>query len=110
MTKKLIPKTQNGKIALGLLLIAYAMLAPPLVGLADSPELVVGVPPLYIWTLFWGCCMGVILLWAAWTDAWGIRTDQIPPEIRDQTDVIGFTDTDDQRSVADDGAVTEAES
>ena len=94
MVRNVIPQTRTGKITVVLLLVAYAALAPPAVWIADTPELVAGFPPLYLWTLVWGSFMAVVLLWAAWRDAWGIRADQVPPELRDQTGTIGFTDTD----------------
>ncbi|MFC3959773.1 hypothetical protein [Halovivax cerinus] len=94
MVRAIIPRKWEGKLAVALLVVAHAALAPPLISVADSASLVAGWAPLYLWTLFWGSVMGVVLLWAAKVDAWGISMDQVPPELRDETGVVGFNDTD----------------
>lgn len=94
MLRAIIPRKRDGKIAAALLVIAHVALAPPLVNIADTADLVAGFAPLYLWTLFWGSVMAVILLWAARVDAWGITMDQVPPELRDRADAAGFSDAD----------------
>ncbi|WP_254864679.1 hypothetical protein [Halovivax gelatinilyticus] len=107
MIRKIIPKKREGKIAAVLLVIAHVSLAPPIVSAFNTPELVAGFPPLYIWTLLVGSAMAIILLWAAWIDAWGITMEQVPPELREKTGVIGFTDTDRDETTVPESAVVD---
>lgn len=69
------------------------MLAPPLIWIADTPDLIAGFPTLWLWTTLWGFVMMFILVYAARSNAWGLTEDQVPPEIRDRTGAVGFRDT-----------------
>lgn len=88
----LTTSNREGKAATGLLLVFFAALLPPGVLLANSDALVAGQALLYLWAAGWGLFGILVLLWAARVDAFAITEDQVPPELRDQEEVVTATE------------------
>lgn len=84
-----LPQSKDGKIAVVLLAVFFIALNPPVVYLANSQELVLGMAPLYLWAVIWGTFGTTVLLWAAWRDAFALTPDQVPPELRDEAERSG---------------------
>lgn len=84
----LVPKTREGKIAGALLLVFFIAMNPPVVYVANEATTVGGWGLLYVWVVVWGVFAILALLWAARNDAFGLTEEQVPPEIRQQEDVV----------------------
>lgn len=87
-----LPQSTDGKIAVALLVVFFIALNPPVVYLANSQQVVLGMVPLYLWTVVWGVFGTAVLVWAAWRDAFALTPDQVPPELRDEGDLSGGED------------------
>lgn len=86
---RILPSSTDGKIATVLLVAFFIAMNPPVVYLANDQTTVLGVAPLYLWAVAWGLFGTVVLVVAAWRDAFSLTPDQVPPEIRDRTDTPG---------------------
>lgn len=80
--------TREGKIATVLLAAFFAALLPPVLLLANRPTLIGGHSLLYAWSAVWGVFGILVLVWAAWADAFAITEDQVPPELREKEEVV----------------------
>ncbi|WP_129115940.1 hypothetical protein [Halegenticoccus tardaugens] len=79
----MLPKTTQGKITVGFLVIFTIAMNPPVITMVDSPTTVLGINVLYLWTVAWGLLVSLVLIWAAWQDAFALTEDQVPPELRE---------------------------
>lgn len=86
--------TSNTKIATVLLLVFFVALMPPAILLANEATLVAGNALLYVWSAVWGLFGIVVLTWAAWTNAFAITEEQVPPELREREEVVTTTESD----------------
>ena len=86
---------REGKIATGLLLVFFAALLPPGILLANDAALVAGQSLMYLWSAAWGVFGILVLVWAAKSDAFAVTEDQVPPELREQEDVVTATEHED---------------
>ena len=77
------------KITLVILGIFTIAMNPPVIQLVDAPTIVLGINSLYLWTVAWGIFITLVLVWAAWRDAFALTEDQVPPELRQREDVRG---------------------
>lgn len=84
-----LPKKSEGKVALAILAVFALALHLPFVSFANNPTLTLGVSTLWLYAVAWGVLAIVVLVWAAWTDAFGLTQDQVPPELRDGDDATG---------------------
>ena len=82
-----IPTTRAGKITVAILAVFTVAMNPPVIGIVSSPTLIAGMASLYAWTVFWGVLISIVLIWAAWRDAFALAEDQVPPELRDDEHV-----------------------
>lgn len=75
------------KVTLAIFVVFTIAMNPPVILLVDSPTTVLGVNSLYLWTVAWGVFITLVLVWAAWRDAFALTEDQVPPELRQRDDV-----------------------
>ena len=78
-----MPTTRAGKVTVGVLAVFTVAMNPPVISLVDAPRLVAGMSALYLWTVGWGITITLVLVWAAWRDAFALTEDQVPPELRE---------------------------
>lgn len=78
-----LPEKSEGRIALALLAIYAVALHLPFISVANNPTTTLGVSTLWMYAVAWGVFAIVVLVWAAWTDAFGLTQNQVPPELRD---------------------------
>ena len=83
-----LPPTRAGKITVGILAVFTVAMNPPVISLVDAPRLVAGMSALYLWTVGWGIAITLVLIWAAWRDAFGLTEDQVPPELRETDESV----------------------
>ena len=83
-----LPITRAGKVTAAVLVVFTVAMNPPVIGLIGSETVVVGMASLYAWTVFWGVVVSLVLIWAAWRDAFSLTEDQVPPELRDDERVV----------------------
>ncbi|WP_123537252.1 hypothetical protein [Halosimplex salinum] len=81
----LVPASASGKVAAALLGLFFVAMNPPVVTAIGSGPAVAGFAPLYVWFVFWGVFVSLVLAWAAHENAFGLGADQVPPEL-EQTD------------------------
>lgn len=79
----MLPTTRAGKVTVGVLAVFTVAMNPPVITLVDAPRLVAGMSSLYLWTVGWGVAITLVLVWAAWRDAFALTEDQVPPELRE---------------------------
>ena len=82
-----LPESRAGKITVTILVVFTIAMNPPVIEIVDEPTLVVGIDLLYLWTVAWGISITLVLIWAAWRDAFALTEDQVPPELRRSEDV-----------------------
>jgi hypothetical protein len=82
-----LPGTRAGRIAVAFLAVFTVAMNPPVVNWVASETLVLGMAPLYAWTIAWGIVASLVLVWAAWRDAFALTERQVPPELRDESQV-----------------------
>lgn len=75
------------KVTLAIFVVFTIAMNPPVILLVDSPTTILGVNSLYLWTVAWGVFITLVLVWAAWRDAFALTEDQVPPELRQRDDV-----------------------
>ena len=78
-----LPSSRAGKITVGILAVFTVAMNPPVISLVDAPRLVAGTSALYLWTVGWGIAITLVLVWAAWRDAFALTEEQVPPELRE---------------------------
>jgi hypothetical protein len=78
-----VPQSQAGKIATVLGILFILMVTPPVALLVSTPTLIFGIAAYYLWMTVWGVFISVVLIWAAWRDAYTLTNDQVPPELRE---------------------------
>lgn len=82
-----LPTSRAGKITVAFLAVFTVAMNPPVVTSIDEPGLVFGINTLYLWSVVWGILVSLVLIWAAWRDAFALTEEQVPPELRDSEDV-----------------------
>ena len=82
-----LPDSRSGKITVAFLVVFTVAMNPPVIGLVDAPTLVFGIASIYIWTVAWGIFISLVLIWAAYNDAFALSEDQVPPDLRDNEEV-----------------------
>ena len=97
-----LPSSRAGKITTVVLIMFAIAMNPPVIGIVDAPALIAGIDLLYLWTVAWGIGISLVLIWAAWRDAFALTEDQVPPELRESEDVA-TTETDAGDAVAGSG-------
>lgn len=75
------------KVTLAIFVVFTIAMNPPVILLVDAPTTVLGIDSLYLWTVAWGVFITLVLVWAAWRDAFALTEDQVPPELRQRDDV-----------------------
>lgn len=75
------------RITLAIFVVFTIAMNPPVILLVDSPTTVLGINSLYLWTVAWGIFITLVLVWAAWRDAFALTEDQVPPELRRREEV-----------------------
>lgn len=98
-----LPMSRAGKITTIILVIFTIAMNPPVIGVVDTPTLIAGMASLYGWTVGWGVFISLVLIWAAYRDAFALTEKQVPPELRRSEDVT-TTQSDLQDPVAEGGS------
>lgn len=80
-----VPSSRAGKIAVVLFALFLLAMNPPVLTVVGTRSLVLGYAPLYLWFVFWGVFVTLVLVWAAHVDAFGLTDDQIPPDLERTT-------------------------
>ena len=75
-----------------LLAVFFVGMNPPVVGLFNRSSTVAGVGLLYLWLAAMAVYVSGALVWIATNDAFALRESQIPPELREQDDVVTTAD------------------
>ncbi|WP_458190371.1 hypothetical protein [Haladaptatus sp. NG-WS-4] len=83
-----LPESRAGKITVAILGVFTIAMNPPIITIIDTPTMVWGINVLYLWTVVWGILITLVLIWAAWRDAFALTEDQVPPELRGREDVM----------------------
>ena len=97
-----LPMSHAGKITTIILAIFTIAMNPPVIGIIDIPTLIAGMASLYGWTVGWGIFISLVLIWAAYRDAFALTEEQVPPELRRSEDVT-TTQSDSHDPVAEGG-------
>lgn len=64
---RILPKTLAGKLVLCFYIVYFAMVNPPVIGIANRIyPTVLGMPFLVAWVLIWWLLAGVVAVVAAW--------------------------------------------
>lgn len=82
-----LPDSRSGKTTVAVLVIFTIAMNPPVIGFVDAPTLVFGMASIYVWTIAWGIFVSLVLIWAAYNDAFALSEDQVPPDLRDSEEV-----------------------
>lgn len=90
------------KITLAILVVFMIAMNPPVIQFVDAPTTVLGINLLYLWTVAWGVLITLVLVWAAWRDAFALTEDQVPPELRER-DEVRETETSAQDAIVEGG-------
>lgn len=98
-----LPTSRAGKITVAILAVFTIAMNPPVIEIVDAPTTVVGINVLYLWTVSWGILITLVLIWAAWHDAFALTEDQVPPELRSDEEIV-TTESDSQDAVAEGGS------
>jgi hypothetical protein len=68
-------------VAVALFVVFVLALNPPVMTAVGDDPLVIGFAPLYLWIVGWGTVGALLIVWAAYRDAFGLSAEQVPPEI-----------------------------
>lgn len=79
--------TRAGKVTTAVLVVFTVAMNPPVIELVGAPTLVAGMASLYAWTVAWGIFISLVLVLAAYRDAFALTEAQVPPELRRSEDV-----------------------
>lgn len=88
MGLSVIPKKKEAVIGTALLAIFFIGMNPPVVNIFNQATTIAGLSMLYLWLIVMAVFISAVLVWAAKEDAFALTEDQVPPELRDQEDVL----------------------
>lgn len=83
----MLPKTRAGKLTTGFFILFTIVMNPPAILLVNKQTVIAGNALLYLWSVVWGLIVSLVLIWAAWRNAFAITEDQVPPELREDDEV-----------------------
>ena len=98
MVQPALPSSSTGKLLLGTLILFGIVLNPPILSIANQATTTVGIATLWLYAVGWGAVGITALVIAAYTNAFRLDEDQIPPELRE--DSVGFEDQTDSNPSA----------
>lgn len=85
---------QSRAATIGTILLAVFFIGmnPPVIGFFNRATTVAGFGLLYLWLVVMAIYVSVVIGWLAYTGAYALTEDQVPPELRKKEDIVTTVD------------------